>query len=77
VSRTASTRPGPATDGAVSMLRVRDVATQLGISRSFAYDLIARGELPAVRVGRRLLVPEAAVRLLADPTFTAPRQSLR
>jgi excisionase family DNA binding protein len=45
------------------MLRVRDVAAQLGISRSFAYDLIARGELPAVRVGRRLLVPEAAVRL--------------
>jgi excisionase family DNA binding protein len=59
------------------MLRVRDVAAQLGISRSFAYDLIARGELPAVRVGRRLLVPEAAVRRLADPTFTAPRQSLR
>lgn len=77
MSRTAATRPGPATDGVVSMLRVRDVAAQLGISRSFAYDLIARGELTAVRVGRRLLVPEAAVRLLADPTFTAPRQSLR
>lgn len=77
MSRTAATRPRPASDGAVSMLRVRDVAAQLGISRSFAYDLIARGELPAVRVGRRLLVPEAAVRRLADPTFTAPRQSLR
>lgn len=77
MSRTAATRPGPATDDAVSMLRVRDVAAQLGISRSFAYDLIARGELPAVRVGRRLLVPEAAVRLLADPTFTAPRQALK
>ena len=69
MSRTAATRPGPATDDAVSMLRVRDVAAQLGISRSFAYDLIARGELQAVRVGRRLLVPESAVRHIvhADP----------
>jgi excisionase family DNA binding protein len=51
------------------MLRVREVAAQLGISRSFAYDLIARGELQAVRVGRRLLVPESAVRHIvhADP----------
>ena len=65
MSRTAATRPGPATDGAVSMLRVHDVAAQLGISRSFAYDLIARGELTAVRVGRRLLVPESAVRHIA------------
>ena len=55
------------------MLRVRDVAAQLGISRSFAYDLIARGELQAVRVGRRLLVPESAVRNIARADPAADR----
>lgn len=73
MSRTAATRPGPASDGAVSMLRVRDVASQLGISRSFAYDLIARGDLPAVRIGRRLLVPESAVRHIAHADPVADR----
>lgn len=28
-----------------------------GISRSTAYELIGTGQLPAVRVGRRVLIP--------------------
>jgi excisionase family DNA binding protein len=34
-------------------MRVPDVARELGIPRSRCYDLIARGELPAVRLGER------------------------
>ena len=30
----------------------------LGIPRAFAYELVARGELPVIRLGRRLLVPK-------------------
>jgi excisionase family DNA binding protein len=38
-------------------LSVPEVAEVLGISRAFAYELVARHELPAVRLGRRLVVP--------------------
>jgi excisionase family DNA binding protein len=33
----------------------------LGISRAFAYELVARGELPVIRLGRRIVVPKAAL----------------
>jgi excisionase family DNA binding protein len=35
---------------------VAEAAALLGLGRSTAYDLIARGELTAVRVGRRLFI---------------------
>jgi excisionase family DNA binding protein len=34
-------------------LTVPEVAGELNIPRSRAYDLVARGELPAVRIGER------------------------
>jgi excisionase family DNA binding protein len=45
----------------------------LGISRAFAYELVARGELPVIRLGRRLLVPK--VGLLALVGQTGPEAS--
>ncbi len=33
----------------------------LGISRGLAYDLVRRGEIPAIRLGRRLVVPARAI----------------
>ena len=33
----------------------------LGISRAFAYELVARGELPVICLGRRRLVPKVAL----------------
>lgn len=33
----------------------------LGISRGLAYDLVRRGDIPAVRLGRRLVVPAHAI----------------
>ena len=40
---------------------VEEAAAALGIGRRLAYEAIARGELPAIRVGRRLLVPRVAL----------------
>ncbi len=51
-----------------------DTGQLLGLSRASTYDAVARGEIPAIRVGRRLLVPTAALRrLLAldDPRSAA------
>jgi excisionase family DNA binding protein len=38
---------------------VEEAAEMLGIARHTAYQAAARGELPTVRIGRRLLVPLA------------------
>lgn len=40
-------------------ISVAKAAALLGISRNAAYQAIAVGELPALRLGRRLLVPTA------------------
>jgi excisionase family DNA binding protein len=34
-------------------------AQLLGVSRAFAYELAAKGEIPTVRFGRRIVVPKA------------------
>lgn len=39
------------------LLKVSEAARLLRISRNLAYELIARGELPAVRLGRVIRVP--------------------
>jgi excisionase family DNA binding protein len=43
---------------------VEEAAKRLGISRNFAYRAVSRGEIPSVRIGRRLLVPKAALEKL-------------
>jgi excisionase family DNA binding protein len=49
-------------------LSIEEASSALGISRSLGYELVARGELPAIRLGRRIVVPRAALeRLLSTP----------
>lgn len=40
---------------------VEEAAGILGISRSSAYECVHRGELRAIRLGRRLVVPRSAL----------------
>jgi len=42
-------------------LTVNETAERLGIGRNQAYEAVKRGEIPVVRIGRRLLVPMAAL----------------
>lgn len=42
-------------------LTVAEAGAVLGISRALAYELVARGELPSLRLGRRLVVPKRAL----------------
>jgi excisionase family DNA binding protein len=48
----------------VPTVTVAQAAETLGISRGTAYAAVRTGELPSIRVGRRLLVPTAALRQL-------------
>ena len=48
-------------------LTVEDAGKVLGLSRAAAYQGVQSGAIPCIRVGRRLLVPIAALeRLLAS-----------
>jgi excisionase family DNA binding protein len=47
-------------------LTVDQVADILGTGRSATYEAIKRGELPSIRVGRKIVVPTAAVRRLLE-----------
>ena len=59
----------------VLMMDVPEVARLLHISRSFAYELVvARGELPSVRFGRRVLVRRADVMSRPDGCDVAQYQ---
>ena len=42
-------------------ISVDEAAVMLGISRTSAYEYIRTGQLPAIRMGRRLLVPLKAI----------------
>ena len=73
---TTDDRPGPSAgspsadsiDDPVSLiagdrlaLTVSEAGALFGISRALAYELVARGELPSIRLGRRLVVPKVAL----------------
>jgi excisionase family DNA binding protein len=40
---------------------VEEAGRLLGISRAHAYELVARGELPHLRLGRRVVVPKHVI----------------
>jgi len=48
-------------DPATLTFTVPETASLLGISRAHAYELVARKELPAIRLGRRVVVPRQAI----------------
>lgn len=42
-------------------LTVDEAAKRLGIGRNQAYEAVKRAEIPCIKIGRRLLVPRAAL----------------
>ncbi len=57
-------------------ISVEEAGELLGISRRSAYRAAARGELPTLRLGRRLVVPTAKLLALLGVEHT-PAQSTR
>ena len=45
-------------------MTVEEAAELLGISRNSAYEAVRRGEIPSVRLGRRILIPTEQLRRL-------------
>ncbi len=49
-------------------LTIEQAAKALCIGRGTAYEAARRGQLPTIRLGRRLLVPRAALERLLEAT---------
>lgn len=45
---------------------VNEVAKLLGISRFLAYECVRKGEIPAVKLGRRFVIPKKALERLLE-----------
>ena len=57
---------------------VEEAARVLGISRGSAYEAVRRGDLPVLKIGKRLLVPRAMLeRILNDPQRGGHRRQTR
>lgn len=56
-------------------LTVEEAAALLGISRAFAYEAVRRGEIPSIRIGRRVLVPRVALDRLVSGASSEPPPS--
>jgi excisionase family DNA binding protein len=57
-------------EAAPLVLTVTEAASLLGVSRALAYELVARGEIPSLRLGRRLVVPRARLIALLESRST-------
>lgn len=59
-----------------AVLTVEEAGRLLGIGRGLAYEAARRGDIPTLRIGRRLVVPRAALeRLLSDPGTTSAKDA--
>ena len=47
-------------------LTVPEAARVLGIGRNVAYQAAASGEIPTIKIGRRIVVPRAALERLLE-----------
>ena len=55
---------------------VREAADQLGVSLSTMYEVLRRGDVPSIRLGRRWLIPQQGIdaMLAAAMRPTPPQQ---
>lgn len=53
------------------LVSVPEAAHLLGIGLTYGWTMVRSGQLPTVRLGRRILVPRAAIEQLAHATSAA------
>jgi excisionase family DNA binding protein len=67
--RNDASQERPMLDEAPDVLTPEETAKLLRIGRNAAYEAIQRGDIPSVRIGRRILVPKLALqRMLGEVT---------
>ena len=56
-----------------TILTVKDLQEYLGVSRSTAFQLIARQDFPSARLGKRIIIPLDALNEWLKRGGTAPK----
>jgi excisionase family DNA binding protein len=65
-------RASAAAGAARATMTVSEAALLLGLSESAAYQAVARGEIPAIKIGRRVLVKrKQLLAMIVDPAPSA------
>jgi excisionase family DNA binding protein len=54
-------------------LSIAEMARALGIAEMTLYRVIAAGEFPAVRIGRRLFIPAGVLERMSDAALSTGR----
>jgi excisionase family DNA binding protein len=54
---------------------VVEAAKRLGIGRNQAYEAAKRGEIPTIKIGKRILVPTAALERMLSGGTTRPTEA--
>ncbi len=62
--------------GSRHVMTVREAAEALGIGLNSAYEAIARGEIPHIRIGRSIRVPRTALEQLLVGAVEADRHAM-
>lgn len=52
------------------VLSVEQARRLLGLSRGLMYEAIRMGQIPSLRVGRRILIPRAALQRVLEEAYT-------
>ncbi len=55
-------------------LSVEETAKVLGIGRNSAYEGVRTGEIPSIRIGKRILVPRLALEQILKDAGSQPRE---
>ena len=59
------------------VLTVEKARQQLGLSRGLMYEAVRRGQIPSIRIGRRILIPRAGLQRLLDSADVNKDSSLK
>ena len=54
---------------------VTEAAKRLGLSRNLTYEAVKRGDIPSIKIGKRLLVPIAALEHFLNKTTDSQRKA--
>lgn len=53
-------------DAARLVLTVEEARIQLGLSRGLMYEAVRTGQIPSIRIGRRILIPRVGLQQLLE-----------
>lgn len=63
-TKAAPSKPSPTPSRMT--ITVPEAAERLGVGRNQAYEAAKRGQIPTIKIGKRLLVPVAAFQRMLD-----------